>query len=350
MNKDKLEYYSRLVILVIGIGIIAYLAFTRLLPLVLPFLISWTLAFAVRPLSYKISARVRIPQKWIRLVLSLGILIGGVSLLVGIAIVAGREAWAFLSGLAESEDLYHIISKIMNPLAGIFGESEAGLELEARIGEAISELLSSFLSAIVSFVSNFVKSIPRVVIFSLMCLISLVYFSLDLERINSMVTDHVPNAVSDLLIRLKNRFFSVGLKYIKSYFIIMLVIFVLILSGLLILRVRYALLLALILSVLDILPLVGVGTFIVPWSIFELISGNVGRGIGLIVLLVVAELVRNLIEPRIVGKNLGIHPIVTLVMLYAAFSVFGIFGLLLVPVLTVLFNVAVNKNDSTKIE
>lgn len=349
MNKEKLEYYSRLVILIIGIGVIAYVVLTRLISLILPFLISWGIAFAVRPLACKISVKIKLPARWVRLTLSLLFLVGGVATLVGIIVIAGREAWSFFSGLAESEELYRIISKIMNPLAGIFGDTEAGLELEARITEAIRGLLSSLLAAIVSFVSAFVSSIPRVVIFGFMCLISLIYFSLDLERINEMMRSYIPKRISTFLVNLKERFFLVGAKYIKAYFVIMLIVFAFMIVGLLVLRVKYALLLALVFSVLDILPLVGVGTFIVPWSIFEIISGNPARGIGLIVLLVVTELVRNLVEPKIVGKNLGIHPIVSLVLLYAAFSFFGILGLFLVPLLTVLFNVAVNKNNAPEI-
>ena len=130
----------------------------------------------------------------------------------------------------------------------------------------------------------------------------------------------------------------------------MLIVFGFMLTGLLVLKVKYAILLALIFSVLDLLPLVGVGTFIVPWSIFEIVWGELWRGIGLIILLVVTELVRNLLEPRIVGRNLGIHPIVSLALIYASFSVFGVLGLFLVPLLTVIFNVAVNKNDAPKVE
>ena len=98
------------------------------------------------------------------------------------------------------------------------------------------------------------------------------------------------------------------------------------------------------------LPLVGIGVLMIPWGIFEMIFGNLGLGIGIFVLFAIAELVRNLIEPKIVGKNLGIHPILTLVLLYASYSVFGIFGLLLIPFLTVILNIALDKNNFTKID
>lgn len=350
MNKEKLEYFSRLVIVILGVGFIAYIFLSKLIFLVLPFLISWATAFAVRPLSNKIGGKVPIPRKWIRLVLSLLFLLLGISAISGILIYAGSEAWAFLSGMLEGEGLYDIISGIMNPLHGIFGDIEGGAELENHIAEAVRNLISSLLERLVGFISGFVSSVPRALIFALTLFVSLVYFSLELESINEKILSLLPKRASEMLVRFKNRFMSAGAKYIKAYFIITLTVFLIILVGLLILRVKYAVLLALVFAFLDILPLIGVGTFIVPWSVIEIVRGNLWLGIGLIVLLVVTELIRNLIEPRIVGKNLGIHPIVSLVLLYLSFSVFGIAGLLLMPILTVCFNILFNKDNSSKVE
>ena len=131
----------------------------------------------------------------------------------------------------------------------------------------------------------------------------------------------------------------------RSYLVIMLVVFALLFVGFLILGIKYAILLAVIFALLDMLPLIGIGIFMIPWGIFELIFGSSGLGVGLLVLFAVCELIRNLIEPKIVGKNLGIHPILTLVILYASYSLFGIFGLLLIPFLSVILNIALDKND-----
>ncbi|MBO5879672.1 MAG: AI-2E family transporter, partial [Clostridia bacterium] len=96
-------------------------------------------------------------------------------------------------------------------------------------------------------------------------------------------------------------------------------------------------------AVLDLLPLIGVGTVLVPWSIFEFVLGNTGRGIGLIVLLVAHELIRQFAEPRIIGKNLGVHPIISLILLYVGYGAFGFFGILLVPLFAIVLNILLNK-------
>ena len=117
-----------------------------------------------------------------------------------------------------------------------------------------------------------------------------------------------------------------------------------------IMRVEYALLAALVIAFLDMLPIIGVGAILVPWSIIQLALGNLSFGIGLLVLFLVHELIRQIIEPKIVGKHLGMHPIVTLMLIYIGYSLFGVLGLLLLPVFTVVIDVISNKDNSAEVD
>ncbi len=349
MNREKTEHYKNVVLLIIGIVVLFYFFFSKLLMLALPFFISWGVAFAVRPLARKLSEKTKIPHKWISLALSLLAVLGVLALFFGVIIYAAREAWAFLTELAASEEIYNIISKIMNPIAGIFGEHEGAAEIEERISEAIRELISSFLSKFVSSVSGFVSYIPGIVIFLFISIVSTVYFSLGLENINQGVKNFLPKSVYPAVVKFKNRFLIAALSYARSYLTIMLIVFSVLLAGFLILKSEYALLLSVVFALLDMLPLIGIGTFMVPWAIFEIAVGDVGVGVGLIVLFIVTEIVRNLLEPKIVGKNLGVHPILTLVLLYASFYLFGFAGLLLTPIFSVILNIVLDKNNSSEV-
>jgi len=120
------------------------------------------------------------------------------------------------------------------------------------------------------------------------------------------------------------------------------------LAGLLILRANNAVLLSVVIAILDLLPIIGVGTVLVPWSIVELLLGNTGMGIGLIILLIVHELIRQFAEPKIIGKNLGVHPIVSLLLLYVGYSVLGIVGILFVPIIAVAVNIYFDKSSIKK--
>ena len=110
----------------------------------------------------------------------------------------------------------------------------------------------------------------------------------------------------------------------------------LLLVGFLVLKVSYFFLLALLTAFLDILPVLGVGTVLIPYAVFELIGGRLARGIGLLVLYAVITVLRQIAEPHLVGKSLGLHPILMLVSFYAGLKLFGVAGLLVGPALALL--------------
>ena len=343
MNKEKLKLYSYLTVTAVGALIFLYVFLKYIFVLALPFLIGWAVAFMVRPMAKKISAATNIPYRIMSTALTVLIVVGGIAIIVSALIYAVSESWGFLTGLAEGDKIYEILEKITNPISGLLGEREGAAELEAHISEAVSSMISSLLSGLVSWITAFVSSVPRVLIFILVTVISSVYFSLDLERINAFCKQKLPNRLSAWLVNFKNRFLASLLKYLRAYLIIMLITFIIMLFGFLVLGVRYAVLLAFVVALLDALPLIGVGTVLVPWSIYNLIFGDIGLGIGLAVLFVVHEVVRQFTEPKIIGKNLGIHPILSLFLLYAGYFVFGLLGLLLIPVLSVVVTILINK-------
>ena len=335
MKREKIHTFATLSVGIVAAGLIALVLIRYFLPAVLPFLIAWAVAFAVRPIAAFVSSRTRLPERILRVALA----IVGTLLLFVTLFFALRECifalWRFLSELGEGDAIYDLITELSSPTLPIFGDVIPD-ELARRIGDALHGLLTSALSAIGSAVTGFAAAIPRAVLFLVVTVIAVVYFTLDLEGINRAVRGVLPRAFSDRLSTLRREIFTVGAKYLGSYLLIMLITFSIMLTGLLLLRIRGALIIAAIVAFLDVLPVIGVGTVLVPWSIVELASGNTYVGISLLILLLVNEVVRQLAEPRIVGKNLGIHPLLTLVMIYAGYSLFGVLGLLLIPVVPAL--------------
>lgn len=349
MNKDKIEFYSHLTVTVVGALLLLYIFARYLLFVTLPFLISWGVAFSIRPLALKISSGTHIPYKVTSASLTVLIVLGGIAVIISAVAYALGEAWDFLSGVAESDVLYDILDKVMNPISGFLGDREGAAELEAHISEAVSSMLTSLLSGIVGSLTAFVTSVPKALVFVLVTVISSIYFSLDLENINSFVRKKLPKKASNWLVNFKNRFLKTLIKYLRSYIVIMLMTFIIMLFGFLVLGVKYAVLFAFIVALLDALPLIGVGTVLVPWSVYQLVFGNTGLGIGLIILFVSHAVLRQFIEPKIVGKNLGIHPVISLILLYLGYYFFGFLGLFLIPLLTVIVNILINKDDSSEV-
>ena len=337
--RQKISFFAHLTVCAVGAVAAAYLLFRYLLPAVLPFLVAWGIAFAARPLARKILRGKRRPdgsptggERALRAVLSLAFLLLGVG---GLAYLLGRlagEAVSFLSGLAESGRLDEILASVLRP----FGRPEdpAG----SKIGEALGSVVGALLAEVGGAVAAFAAKIPEGVFFAVVLLIATVYFSVDLERVNRAVMGLLPERAREVLRGYKASGLRVGLKYLRSYAFLTLITFAVVLAGLLILRVDYALLLAALIALLDALPVLGVGTVIVPWSIAAFASGKTALAVGLLILLAANEILRQFLEPKILGKNLGIHPLLTLVLLYAGYSFLGLFGLLVVPLFSILLD------------
>ena len=135
---------------------------------------------------------------------------------------------------------------------------------------------------------------------------------------------------------------SAGIQYVKAYLMILFITFLQLLVGFLCLKIPYALTLAAIIDMIDILPVFGVGTVLVPWAALLLIQGEVYTGIGLLIVFAVIWVVRQVIEPKIVGHSIGLPPLVTLMGMYIGYKFMGFAGLFVFPLVLILFK---NLND-----
>lgn len=338
MNKDRLVSLASLTVTVGGVCVAIYIFAKYIFFALLPFVIAWGAAFLIRPLAIGISTRIKIPRRIASASLTLLIVAIGLGLFSVICVYTVRWGIDFFTSLSENERFYEVLNKIMNPIGGLFGDREGAGQIEEGISDGIRGMIDSLLSSLLSLVTSFAIGIPDVLVFLLVTVTSAVYFSLELERVNSFVFGIIPERITEALRKFKARFTVAVGSYIRAYFTIMILTFVIMLVGFLLLGVKGAVAIAFLVSLLDALPLLGVGTVLVPWSVFRFISGDVGMGIGLILLFVIHELVRQFAEPRIVGNHLGIHPIISIMLLYLGYYFLGFLGLFAVPILTVIIN------------
>jgi sporulation integral membrane protein YtvI len=179
-------------------------------------------------------------------------------------------------------------------------------------------------------------------IFVLVSVISAFYFSVDLKKINESVMSPLSEKWQKRLVGVKDIILDTVVKYLRSYFIIMLITFSILIIGFLILGVKYYFVLSALFAAIDILPVLGVGTMLIPWGIFSLATGNFKLGMGLLVLYAVIIITRQILEPKIIGVSLGIHPLLTLFSMYLGFTLFGIGGMILAPLVTLIIKSAVS--------
>ena len=151
---------------------------------------------------------------------------------------------------------------------------------------------------------------------------------------------------------IKKVFFSTVLKLLKSYFILMIITFAEIAATLYLLKILgvyrtdYVILLSALIAVIDIVPIIGTGTIFIPWAVYSIIMNNLTMGIILLVSYLIITIVRNILEPKIIGDQVGASPIITLVFMYIGLKLFGIVGLISLPLLVIVIKIL---SDSGKI-
>ena len=122
-------------------------------------------------------------------------------------------------------------------------------------------------------------------------------------------------------------------KYVRAYTALLSITATVLFAGFTMMKIKYACLTALLIAVLDMLPVIGLSTVMIPWALTELINGNAGRGFALIAIFAVAVIIREASEPKIIGKCIGSDALVTLFSMYAGLKLFGVGGVIVLPMI-----------------
>lgn len=206
-----------------------------------------------------------------------------------------------------------------------------------EIGISFFSNLSKYLTKIFNGTLNFIMFIPNIVIYIVITLLATLFLVTDRRKLSMYVHDIFPKRLVRKVSNIFKGIISSLSKYLKSQCIMIGITFVELLIAFFILKQEYPFTLALVISLIDALPILGVGGVLIPWGIYSAITGNMYLGIGLLITYSVIVIARQLIEPRIVSSNLGIHPFLTLISMYIAFKVLGITGLIVGPIILVIF-------------
>ena len=338
MKATKLRNIEALVISALGALAALYIGAKYLFPLALPFLIGWAVAFLVRPIARKIGEGLHLPTKPIRVFFALLFTVGVLSLLGFFLFRVLSEAIRLTRDLATSDAFSRLLVSLFAPLEKLFPDGALG-GFEEGAKDALTSLLSTLAQSVAALFGKVAGAIPELLLFLLISVISSVYFSIDLENINQKTLKILPRRVGEWLVRFKDGFLKTAIRYLYSYLILGLITFSIMTLAFVLFGVEYALALALLVALLDALPVIGVGTVLVPWGVVRLLLGDTRLGVSLLILFVFNAILRQFIEPKIIGDSLGISPILSLVLLYVSYRVFGLFGVVLIPLFTVILRV-----------
>lgn len=330
-----------------------WLAAKYLLGVLLPFIIAWAVAMVVSPVAGWISEKSKISRKFcsaVLLVLFLGILITVTSLAVDRLIF---ELGRLLEWLGQGgggvireglSDAARFIGSIGERLSIFGADGGDGGEFDAFISSVndmalkfMTDMSGRFSSWLSAAALGFVKGLPSVLLMLTVTVIACFYFCLDFKSLGAALLSLLPPRLAERLPSFRARLYNAVGRWLRAYFILFGITAFELLLGFLVLGVEYPLLLAIIGALVDILPVFGTGTILIPWGIFALLGRDFKTGFGLLILYALSVVVRQIAEPKVIGGSLGIHPLLTLMSLYAGFNLFGVAGMIFAPAfLTVL--------------
>lgn len=335
---------------VLSLSVVAYFFSKTLLRLLLPFLLAVIPALIVRPVAGFLERKCRMKHKIASIfVLLLLLLLSTILVVLGCRRLVhewhrllqevGSDSSLWSERLSDWIDAFSRLSEHIPLLSRLKGDAELSAfweQVDAKLAEILSDTITRYSARIPDLIASLIRAIPGALIFFITFLLSAFYLCADLSGIASAVFSLLPVRWQLYLARSRKDLATVGGNYLKAYFSLFLLTFFELFVGFSLLGLSYTFLPAILIALVDILPVLGVGTVLVPWGLLELLRGETGTGTGLLVLCAVMMLARQLLEPRIVGKSIGLHPLATLFAAYAGLQLFGLVGMLLGPAVALL--------------
>lgn len=300
----------------------------------MPFVIGWMLSVIASPLVSFLEKRLKIMKKLgsaITIILVLAICIGAIYLIIS-------RMWGEIVTLTQNfpsmyRDLERGFQEIGEKGSQFFAYlptqvQEGWSEFMANLDEVMGSIIGQIGEPTIEIAGNMAKRIPSVLVGTIVAFVSAYFFVSDKEMLSAWVKRVVPEPITSRMIMVADNLkYAVG-GYFKAQFKIMIVVFAILMAGFTLLHIHFSALLALAIAFLDLLPFFGTGTALIPWAVYKFLIGDYKVAIALLVIYGVTQLVRQLIQPKLVGDSMGLNPLYTLFLLYLGYRVGSVLGMI----------------------
>ncbi|MDD3693042.1 MAG: sporulation integral membrane protein YtvI [Oscillospiraceae bacterium] len=344
----NLLYYG--VLLAIGILVLRYL-FMWMLPFVLAFVVA---AGLQRPLGWLVK-KTNISRKVFSVILVVFVILLIASI---VAVIGWQLIQGIISFVSDNKNIVTIektvmgltdtINEFIYSFSHILSE-QAMISLQRAITEFSSNIISSvtgLFTNVAASVASATARLPILLVSFIIWVVASIFLSIDYHNVLSFILRQVPDRHSETISFVRSICTNTLFKLLRAYGLLMFITFVELSIGFTLLRIPYALLLAALIALVDILPVLGTGTVLVPWAFIALIMGEVKMFIGLGIIYIIVTIVRNVLEPRLVSMQIGLNPLVTLFFMFLGLRAIGLLGMLLFPLIVM---VLVQLHESGKI-
>lgn len=340
VSNKYLKIFLNLLIAVLVIVAILYLL-PKLIVYFLPFFIGWILSLIANPLVKLFEKRLKITRKYgsvIIIILAITIIVLAI---YGIGNGIAHQVQKISDDLPElyesaGSDLGNAASALESFVDALPGNITLDL---SGISDNISEYFSNAMENVGTPTISVIKSIPNAIVGIIMTFMSAYFFIADKQLITEWLKRHVPEGMQQQIGNIQKELkHGVG-GYFKAQLKIMVVVYILLVIGLLILKVKLAWLFSFFIAFLDMLPIFGTGTILVPWAVVMAFSGKYAMALGLLALYGITQVVRQVIQPKILGDTIGMNTFAALFFMYVGWKFYGVIGMVLaVPIGMIVIN------------
>ena len=335
----KKLYFILYIILVL---IVVYLIF-KLGIFLFPFTLALFFSIMTQPFSRFLEKKLKFSQKIatiVSIVLFLVIFLGFISLS---ALRLSGEIYKLSINLnkysKEAQSLWNTAIDKVYSLLGYFPEG-----FDEQVKNSINGFIRMGTSKLGSFINsliNFITSIPTIILYICITILSTFFISLDKNKIMAFLEQQFPKSWIKKVYNIKREMFNVLGSYIRAQIILMTICFFELLISFNILsflkfNLQYPLIFSIVICIIDALPILGAGAVLLPWSLISFVTGDINLGLALLVIYFLVLSVRQMLEPKLISQNLGVHPLVTLISMYSGFKFFGVIGFLIGPVVMII--------------
>ena len=331
VNKQKV-FITKFLFFILILGIVVFI-FKYAVPVLFPFIVAFAISIIVRhPIDF-LSKYLKINRKVVG-VLILILMYGGITYIL---VFFGTKLFRYIGEIFQRLPEVYItniepaLNIIIYKIQDVIPEINAVIDLD-NISKYIMNIINSISLSAVNIIASTATKIPSFIIRFIFAIIASFLFTLDYYKVTGFIMRQFPEKVQKIILNVKRNIFGTIVKFIKAYTILMFVTFIQLSIGLSIFNIPNAIILATIFAILDVLPAIGVGGILIPWSIIEFIKGNFELGIGLIIIYVIITIVRSILEPKIIGKQIGLNPIITLISMFLGVELLGVIGIFVFPI------------------
>ena len=344
--EDRKDLHRRILVnLGVALAGVLFLIFVvpQLVRFLMPLIVAWIVAMIANPIIRFLEKRIKIMRKHGSALVIILVLAALIAAFYGLAVLVASQFSSWVTELPEvydsvTQNLQHLFRLLHQKYNIIPADVKLAFEqrenrLESYIQKAIDGLLKMVKSGSLSKVSSLASSLMDFLVYAILTILASYFMTVEKDHFTKLLQEKTPAGVQRIWDKIKKIFIRAIGGYFKAHFQIMIVIFFITVIPFAFMGISYSGLLAVVIAIVDFLPFFGAGTVLVPWAVYRLVTGSYTYAAILFVIYVVVLIVRQALEPKLIGDNIGTSPFETLVFMLVGYRLAGMLGLIVgIPV------------------